>query len=49
MCIRDRVYALNLNGSRERELPVALRDGALHFAWDTSTLEYGTPYFEVVY
>ena len=44
-----RVYALNLNGSRERELPVALRDGALHFAWDTSTLEYGTPYFEVVY
>lgn len=44
-----KVYALNLNGSRERELPVELQNGALHFAWDTSTLEYGTPYFEVVY
>ena len=43
------VYALNLNGSREREIPVELKDGVLQFSLDTGKLEYGTPYFEVVY
>lgn len=43
------VYALNLNGSRERKLPVKLENGVLHFSLDTSALEYGTPYFEVVF
>ena len=43
------VYALNLNGSRERQVPVVLKDGVLQFSLDTSKFEYGTPYFEVVY
>ena len=43
------VYALNLNGSRERKIPVELKDGVLQFSLDTGKLEYGTPYFEVVY
>ena len=43
-----KVYALNLNGTRECEIPVTCADGRLSFALDTSKLEYGTPYFEVV-
>ncbi len=43
------VYALNLNGTRERQLPVTLADGKLTIAVDTSKLEFGTPYFEIVY
>ena len=43
-----KVYALNLNGTRECEIPVRLEEGRLVFALDTSKLEYGTPYFEVV-
>ncbi len=44
-----RVYALNLNGGREKELPVAMAKGKLALAVDTSKLEFGTPYFEIVY
>ena len=43
------VYALNMSGSRECRIPVTLKDGRLQFALDTGKLEYGTPYFEVVY
>ncbi|MDO5319920.1 MAG: hypothetical protein Q4G65_14935, partial [bacterium] len=42
-----KVYALNLNGTRQCEIPVTLADGRLSFALDTSRLEFGTPYFEV--
>ena len=42
-----KVYALNLNGTRQCEIPVTLADGRLSFALDTSKLEFGTPYFEV--
>ena len=42
-----RLYALNLNGSREKELPVAYRNGKLLINVDTSRLEYGTPFFEL--
>ena len=41
--------ALNMSGSRECRIPVTLKDGRLQFALDTGKLEYGTPYFEVVY
>lgn len=44
-----RVYALNLNGSRERTIPVTLKNGELTISLDTSSLEYGTPYFEILY
>ena len=43
------VYALNLNGSRERKIPVSRKNGELIFSLDTSSLEYGTPYFEIVF
>lgn len=43
-----KVYALNLNGSRQVELPATLNHGVLHVKLDTTRLEYGTPYFEVV-
>lgn len=43
------VYALNMNGSRENKIPVTKKDGTLQFELDTSKLEYGTPYFEIVY
>ena len=42
-----KVYALNINGTRQCEIPVTLADGRLSFALDTSKLEFGTPYFEV--
>jgi hypothetical protein len=44
-----KVYALNLNGSREKELPCKLENGKLSVELDTSKLEYGTPYFEIEY
>lgn len=43
-----RVFAVNFDGSRGAEMPVAVADGYLRFDWDTSTLEDATPYFEVV-
>ena len=44
-----KLYALNSNGSREKELPVVFRNGDLLIDLDTSKLEYGTPFFELVY
>ena len=44
-----KLYALNPNGSREKELPVTFKDGDLLIDLDTSKLEYGTPFFELVY
>lgn len=43
-----RVFAVNFDGTRGVEMPVSVEDGCLRFEWDTSTLEYATPYFEVV-
>ena len=43
------VYALNLDGTRERKLESAFADGRLSLTLDTSKLEYGTPFFEIVY
>ena len=43
------VYALNLDGTRERKLDAVFRNGILSLAFDTSGFEYGTPFFEVVY
>lgn len=43
------VYALTLGGARECTVPAVLKDGRVEFTLDTSKLEYGTPYFEVVY
>ena len=44
-----KLYALNPNGSREKELPVVFKNGDLLINLDTSKLEYGTPFFELVY
>lgn len=44
-----KLYALNFNGTREKELPVRFENGTLYLLLDTSKLEYGTPYFEIVY
>ena len=44
-----RLYALNLNGSREKEFPVERRGGKLVVNIDTSQLEYGTPFFELTF
>lgn len=43
------VYALNLDGTRERKLDSVFRNGTLSLAFDTSRFEYGTPFFEIVY
>lgn len=43
------VYALNLDGTRERKLDAAFENGMLSLAFDTSKFEYGTPFFEIVY
>ena len=44
-----KLYALNPNGSREKEIPVTFKGGELLIDLDTSKLEYGTPFFELVY
>ena len=44
-----KVYALNMDGSRESELPVRFGNGRVILNLDTSKLKYGTPYFEIVY
>ena len=44
-----KLYALNPNGSREKEIPVTFKDGNLLIDLDTSKLEYGTPFFELVF
>jgi len=44
-----KIYALNANGSREREISVVAGKGKVIISMDTSTFEYGTPYFEIIY
>ncbi|QYY37460.1 hypothetical protein [Ruficoccus sp. ZRK36] len=44
-----RVFALNMDGTRSEEISSKLRDGKLIISLDTAKLEYGTPYFEIVY
>ena len=43
------VYALNMNGTREQKVETRFSNGKLFIDIDTSTLKYGTPYFEVVF
>ncbi len=43
------LYALNLNGTRERKLKTTFRNGMLSISIDTAELEYGTPFFEIVF
>lgn len=43
------VYALNLDGTRERKLKTSFRNGTLSISMDTSKFEYGTPFFEILY
>ena len=43
------VYALNLDGTRERKLKTSFRNGTLSITMDTSKFEYGTPFFEILY
>lgn len=44
-----KVYALNMDGTRETEINGNQKNGRLFLSLDTSTLKYGTPYFEIVY
>ena len=44
-----KVYALNMNGSRECEVPAKFADGMLSLDIDTSKMKYGTPYFEIAF
>lgn len=43
-----KIYALNFNGTREKELSGEWKDGTLFFQLDTSSLEYGTFFYEIV-
>ena len=43
-----KVYALRMNGTRAGEMRTTLADGRLAFDLDTSTLAFGTPFFEIV-
>ena len=43
-----KVYALRMNGTRAEEIRATLADGRLAFDLDTSTLAFGTPFFEIV-
>lgn len=44
-----KVYALNFDGTRSEELPAAVETGELRLRIDTSKLEYGAAFFEIVY
>jgi len=44
-----KVYALNMNGLKESEIPAKFADGMLSLDIDTSKMKYGTPYFEIVF
>lgn len=44
-----KIYALNLNGSRQKELKGRWEAGKLSIELNTGDLEYGTPYFEIEY
>lgn len=43
-----RVRAVDFDGSCSVEMPVVLDHGWLQFDWDTSSLEFATPYFEII-
>lgn len=44
-----RIYALHLDGTRFAEIPGSFAEGKLRISLDTSTLKYGTPFFEIHY
>lgn len=46
---KPEVYALNLDGTREKKLDASFRDGKLSLRFDTSKFEYGTPFFEILF
>jgi len=46
---QPKVYALNMDGTREQELHAEYQDGILKLSIDTSNFRYGTPYFEITY
>ncbi len=43
------VYALNLDGTRQERIPATVKAGRLRLRLDTAGLEYGTPFFEIIY
>ncbi|MBC2601582.1 carbohydrate binding domain-containing protein [Puniceicoccus vermicola] len=47
--VKPVVYALNMDGTRGETVPCELKAGELTLQMDTESLEYGTPYFEIVY
>ena len=45
---KPKVYALNLDGTREEEVACSLASGTLNLEIDMNKLKYATPFFEVV-
>ena len=43
------VYALHLDGSRAEKLPARQTADGLKLELDTAKLQYGTPFFEILY
>lgn len=46
---QPKIYALNMDGTRSEEVTCILTDGKILIKLDTSTLKYGTPYFEIIF
>jgi len=46
---KPKVYALNLDGTRECEIPISFSEGLLSLSLNTSNLKFATPYFEIIY
>jgi len=46
---QPKMYALNFDGSREQEIPCTVKNGEFTATFDTSTLQYGTVFFELAY
>ena len=44
-----KIVHIDMNGSKESEIPATFADGMLSLDIDTSKLKYGTPYFEIVF
>lgn len=44
-----KIYALNMDGTREKQLTCKLQNNILSITIDTTKLKYATPYFEIVF
>lgn len=44
-----KVYALDMDGTRQEEIPAKIKDAALSISLNTAKLQYSTPYFEIVW